>query len=206
MPEGSKSLRTRQRVLDAAARLFRDRGYANTRLSDIAEAAGIQTGSVYYYFTSREDLVLEVLRVGVDNATAMVDAALAHLPDDATAAERLHAAIRAHVQLVLETSDYASAHPRIVGEVPAQVRKQHMAVQRAYGDRWQSLLVDARDAGDIDASFDVFVVRLWVFSAMNGLADWHRPNDPASVARLADQTASMLTRGLAPHHEPGGTP
>ncbi len=198
MPEGSKSARTRQRLLDAGARLFRERGYAGTRLSDIAEAAGIQTGSMYYYFASREELVLEILRVGVDNAWVVVDAALSALPDGASPGDRLHAAIRAHVTLVLETSDYASAHPRIVGEVPTQVREQHMAVQRAYGDHWHALLVDARDVGAIDPALDLFVARLLVFSAMNGLADWHRSTDPADVARVAEQTATTLTRGLAP--------
>ncbi|MBI5089694.1 MAG: TetR/AcrR family transcriptional regulator [Actinobacteria bacterium] len=204
MADGSKSARTRQRLLDAGARLFRERGYANTRLSDIADAAGIRTGSMYYYFSSREQLVLEILQVGVDNAWHAVDAALAALPPGAAARDRLHTAIRAHVTLVLETSDYASAHPRIMGEVPAAVRDQHLARQREYGDRWQSLFEDAQRTGDIDPAADLFVARLMVFSAMNSLAGLRRPADDAALERVAEQAATMLTTGLAARADRNG--
>jgi AcrR family transcriptional regulator len=152
---------------------------------------------MYYHFASREDLVLEILRVGVDNAARAVDRALAALPDGASPRDRLRAAIRAHVRLVLETSDYASAHPRIVGEVPDAVREQHMALQRAYGDRWHALLSDARDAGDVHPTADLFVARLMVISAMNSLAALRTPTDDAEAERIAHQAATMLTAGLA---------
>ena len=63
-----KSEETRERLLDAAAKVFRDKGYAGARLADIAERAGMHTPGVYYYFPSKEDLVEEVLRVGVARA------------------------------------------------------------------------------------------------------------------------------------------
>ncbi|HRE01857.1 MAG TPA: hypothetical protein PLV68_11200, partial [Ilumatobacteraceae bacterium] len=94
------------------------------------------------------------------------------------------------------TSDYASAHPRIVSEVPVNVRDQHMAEQRAYGDHWQGLLDDAQHAGLVDAATDLFLVRLLLFSAMNGLAEWHRPTSDADVRRLANETADLLLDGL----------
>ena len=64
----TKSERTRQRILDAAAKVFREQGYANARLADIAELADMQTGSLYYHFDGREDLVAEILRLGVETS------------------------------------------------------------------------------------------------------------------------------------------
>ena len=58
-PAPSKSQRTRARILDAAARVFRREGYG-ARLSDIAAEAGIQTGSLYYHFDGRESLVADL--------------------------------------------------------------------------------------------------------------------------------------------------
>src|SRR4051794_33335961 len=92
----SKSERTRQRILDAAANVFREHGYANARLSDIAELAGMQTGSLYYHFDGREDLVAEILRLGIQTAWDHVRHAVDALPDDTTALNRLACAIRAH--------------------------------------------------------------------------------------------------------------
>ena len=59
MAEGSKSARTRQRILDAAAHVLSRKGYAGNRLADVAEHAELQAPAIYYYFSSREELVEE---------------------------------------------------------------------------------------------------------------------------------------------------
>ncbi|ORB76440.1 hypothetical protein BST46_30110, partial [Mycobacterium timonense] len=63
---------TRARILDSAALIFRNKGYAGTRLSDVAAAANTQAGSLYYHFPSREELVEEVLRVGQERTSGFV--------------------------------------------------------------------------------------------------------------------------------------
>ena len=54
----AKAEETRERILDAALALFRDKGFAQTSMRDIADAAGVATGAAYYYYRSKEDLVL----------------------------------------------------------------------------------------------------------------------------------------------------
>ncbi|HEY8120547.1 MAG TPA: TetR family transcriptional regulator, partial [Myxococcota bacterium] len=92
-----KSERTRQAVIDAAARLFARRGYAGTNLSDIAAEAGIKTGSLYYHFDSKEQLVYEVLRFGTAHSYENTRAAVAALGPGATATLALRTAIEAHL-------------------------------------------------------------------------------------------------------------
>ena len=92
----TKSERTRQRILDAAAEVLAERGYAEARLTDIAARAGMQAGSLYYHFSSRDELVGEILRLGIENSWDLVAAAVGRLPPTATPLERLDAAIRAH--------------------------------------------------------------------------------------------------------------
>ena len=58
---GSKSVRTRERILDAAAHVLSRKGYAGARLSDVADQAEIQAPAIYYYFPSRDDLIEEVM-------------------------------------------------------------------------------------------------------------------------------------------------
>ena len=72
------------------------RATRNARLSDIAELAGMQTGSLYYHFDFREDLVAEILRLGIETSWQHVRDAVDALPAGATPLERLAAAIRAH--------------------------------------------------------------------------------------------------------------
>ena len=191
-----KSEQTRQRLLDAAARVFRDKGYAGARLSDIAEAAEMHTPGVYYYFPSKEDLVEEVLHAGVARAAAFVEERLAAVPEGASALDRLRAAIEGHVLMVLEIGDYTSANIRIFGQLPADIRHRHLAQQRAYGDLWRSLLEEARAAGELRPDLDLSVLRMLILGALNWTVEWHRPG-MLSATEVARHATTMICEGIA---------
>jgi len=152
----TKSGRTRRRILDAAAELFSEQGYS-ARLSDIADRAEMKAGSLYYHFDSREELVAEVLRLGIDGSWDQVAGALARLPKSASPIERLTAAIRAHTLSIVGRSAYATAQARIVGSLPPEVARAHRKERRAYGEYWRDLFTSAQQAGQIDSDVDVFV-------------------------------------------------
>ena len=195
-----KSERTRKRILDAAARVFREQGYANARLADIAELADMQTGSLYYHFDGREDLVAEILRLGIETAWEHVRDAVDGLPPDTRPIDRLAAAVRAHTLAVLELSDYSSAQARIVGQVPPMVLKGHIDDQRDYGAYWNGLLVAARDAGELRDDLDLFVARMLLFGALNWTAEWYRPGRGTSATVVADQAVAFVLDGVSRQH------
>jgi TetR/AcrR family transcriptional regulator, cholesterol catabolism regulator len=192
----TKSARTRERVLDAAAVVFSEQGYG-ARLSDIAERAGIQTGSLYYHFASREALVAEVLQLGIEMAWAHVREAVDALPPTASPLERLATAIRAHTMAVLEISDYASAQARIVSQVPSSIATAHRRDQRKYGEYWKGLLEAADAAGQLAPDTDLFVVRMLAFGAMNWTAEWFATRRGADASAVAEQAVAMLLNGMA---------
>ena len=196
MEPTSKSARTRARILDAAAAEFTAQGYG-ARLSDIAERAGIQTGSLYYHFTSREELVAEVLHLGIETSWRYVREALDALPIDSTPLERLAAAVRAHTMSVLEISDYASAQARIVGNVPPTLAAAHRRDQKAYGEFWNSLFLAAGNVGQMRPDVNLFVARMLAFGAMNWTADWFGHQHAVDAATVADTAVAVLLGGLA---------
>jgi TetR/AcrR family transcriptional regulator, cholesterol catabolism regulator len=195
----SKSEKTRQRVLDAAAKVFREQGYASARLADIAELAGMKTGSLYYHFTGREELVAEILHLGIQTAWDHVRSAVDALPPDATALTRLATAVRAHTLSVLETSDYASAQARIVGQVPREIMKGHLSEQQKYGAYWNELIEAADRSGALRPGTDLFVAKMLVLGALNWTAEWFSPKRGASAAAVADQAVAMVLNGVAAH-------
>jgi AcrR family transcriptional regulator len=192
-----KSDLTRQRILDAVARVFRDRGYAGARLTDIAEAAGMQAGSLYYHFASREELVEEVLRAGVQQAYDYMRGAVDALPPGASAIDRLRAAVTAHLLAVVELGDYTSANIRIFGQIPEEIRKRHLRDQRKFGAYLGKLLEAARDAGEIRSDLDLSVVRMLVFGALNWTVEWYEPGGRVSAEEIADQFLTMVLEGLS---------
>ena len=193
----SKSERTRQRILDAAAKVFREHGYANARLADIAAAAGMKTGSLYYHFVSREELVAEILHLGITTAWDHVREAVDTLPPTATPLLRLATAVRAHMLAVLEIGDYASAQTRIVGQVPPEVLQGHLSEQREYGAYWNELLVAAANAGALRADTNLFVARMLILGALNWTAEWFRPERQTTAAEIAEQAVATVLGGLA---------
>lgn len=188
-----KSERTRQAVLDAAARLFARRGYAGTNLSDIAAEAGIKTGSLYYHFSSKDELVTEVLQFGTAHSHEHARAAVHALGPRSRAIDRLRAAIEAHLDSLHHLGDYALAGLRIVEQAPQPIRRNQYANQRRYGEYWQALLELAHEEGVLPAGVDLLALRLFLFDAMNGTVTW-----PASARRstreLADTLITLVTR------------
>jgi len=194
-PPATKSARSRQRILDSAARVFRVRGNA-ARLCDIAEEAGMQTGSLYYHFDGRDRLVEEVLRLGVERSWDAVRSAIDALGPDATPAVRLETAIRAHAASVLELSDYCAANSRIFSLAPAEVRDRHYSHQQAYGEFFHQLIVDALASGELKAGIDAAVVRMLLFGAMNWTVEWYRPDSGRSPQQVIDELVAMVFDGL----------
>ena len=130
-----KSDVTRQRILAAAARVFRDHGYAGTRLTDIAAEAGMKAGSMYYHFDSREALVEEVIIVGTRRTHEAGLDRLRTLSADAPPLDKLAVLIETHLLAVLQQGDISSATIQLIWQVPVEIRERTLAVQRAYRAR-----------------------------------------------------------------------
>lgn len=188
----SKSARTRRRVMDAAARVLGRRGYAGTRLSDIAEEAGLQAASIYYHFSSREELLEEVVRDGVEGMQRHLEAVLAELPSGATPMDRIDAAVEAHLTFCLQVSDYTKAAIRNTSQLPSAMAERQMAAEAAYATVWRRLLADARSAGALRPGIDVRSARMLVLGALNLAPEWWDP-EKGSLESVV-QTAQLMVR------------
>jgi len=163
---------TRERILAAAATVLSRKGYAGARLSDIAELAELRTPAVYYYFESREHLVNEVMSVGQRSVLEHVLAALEALPPDADALEKLNSAVRAHLEVELTLSDFATAVTRNAGQLPPDLQETFKADSRRYFAMWDGILGDLAADGVLDLDLDVRVARMLVLGALNWTAEW----------------------------------
>jgi AcrR family transcriptional regulator len=195
-PTVSKSARTRQRILDAAASAFRRDGFASVTLKDIAERAGLQTGSLYYHFDGKEDLVDAILSAGTEGAFVATREAVEALGKRAEPLARLRAAIGAHLRVVLSEGSYASANLRILGQVPEAIREKHLRRQRAYGAFWDALLHDAAAAGAVRADLDLSVTRMLALGALNWSVEWYRKGR-RSPSEIAAHATTLILDGIA---------
>lgn len=191
----------RQLILDTAARLFREEGYAATSLRDIAGECGMKAASLYYHFASKDEIISEVLRIGVERVAEEVRRAVMSLPPDADVRTLLYTAIRAHYAGLLELHDYTSANVRIFGQVPAAVRTLHIATRDSYERYWTQLLKRCAGIGDFDPGRNLRLTRLFLINALNGSLEWYQPS-VASIEALARELTDLFLDGLRARPKP----
>jgi AcrR family transcriptional regulator len=186
----TKADRTRQRILDVAAAHYAEHGYAGTSLRKIATAAGLQSGSVYFHFASKEELIAEVLRDGPTRALAEVKAAVTALPE-AGASDHIRAAARAHLNLLRTSADSGAAlvHPR--GGLPDQLRQAQADHARRYTGYWTRLIRAAQAEGTIDPTLNARAVRDIILAALNSTS-LTGDTRPAYIDQVAETVLHLV--------------
>lgn len=206
-PADSKSARTRRRILDAAAHVLSVKGYAGTRMTHVAEYAELQAPAIYYYFPSREDLIEEVMWVGIADMREHLVAALEAAGPDITSMDRIMVAVEAHLRHELEISDYTTASIRNSGQVPESISERQRAENAKYGEIWRKLFTDAAAEGQIRSGLDVRVARMLVIGALNWAAEWWNPRR-GSLDTVVATAQSMVRAGIGTEpqddHDPAG--
>ena len=193
---------SRRHILDTAARLFRADGYSAVSLRDIAAACGMKAGSLYYHFSSKDEIVAEVLRLGVKHVYDAVRAAVDALPPGTSATGIVGIAIETHLRVFLELQDYTSANVRIFGQVPEAVRRAHIPLRDEYEAWWAWRL--RRTLREVGAGRrrDLVLTRFFLFGAMNSTLEWYRPGKK-SIQRVGAELTAMLLDGLRGPVQPG---
>jgi AcrR family transcriptional regulator len=191
-PDLKKSDNTRARVLDATAYVMSQEGYAGTKLTDIARHAKLRVSTLYYYYPSREELVLAVLIAGTAQVRQHTEAALSALPARSTPMDRVCCAVESHLRHILEISHYTEATVRNTGQLPEHMRSQVAAEQAHYGRFWQKLIDDAVGANVAISASERRVLRMLIIGALNSTVEWWTPAR-ASIDEVV-QTALTMTR------------
>jgi AcrR family transcriptional regulator len=166
---------SRRQILDVAAKLFRARGYTETALRDIGKQAGIKAGSIYYHFESKEQLAAEVFGIGVRRVHDAVVMAVDRLGAKASAQSKLEAAMTAHLDTLLDESDYTSAHIHCFPYVPQSLRDQLSTARRDYEAMWRKILNDFAADDSLPPGADPSAVRLVILGALNWSLEWYDP-------------------------------
>lgn len=192
-----KSEATRQQILDAAAALFAERGYSLTRLSDIAERAGMHLTGLYYYYDNKEELVSDIICHVPARVAAGLRDALDTLPATASKRQRLETAFTVYLSHILKDDDYVRADHRIASQISPEVRERAINISRDINAIWRTLLDEAAAAGEIRTDIDMTMLRMLMLGSMNWAVEWFRA-DVSPPERLADAMKILFFQGAGP--------
>src|SRR6516164_1784640 len=180
----------RTELTRTAARLFAEKGYHGTSIGDLAEAMGVQKGSLYAHIESKADLLWEVASEG----SAAFHAALDSVPDEGPVVERIRTALRAHLRVVAEQLDVATVFVREWRFLSGERREQFVAERRRYEERVRDLFRDGVESSELRTDLDVATAALLFLSAANWAYTWLRPG--ADTDELADRFYAVLLDGM----------
>src|SRR6266404_8272145 len=186
----------RAELTRAAARLFAEKGYHGTSVNDLAEALGVQKGSLYSHIDSKADLLWEVAREGAEAFHAALDA----VAEDGPVLERIEAALRAHLRVVAEQLDIATVFIREWRYLEGERREQFVAERRRYEERFRALFREGRELGELRTDLDDGTAALLALSSVNWAYTWLRPG--ADTDALADRFTALLVDGMRGYATP----
>ncbi len=181
-------------IFAAALRLFQAHGYHGTSMQDLADAVGMQKASLYYYFDSKEELLVRVCERGTGAFTQELEDIVA---SDLNAVEKLRRAMECHLVALCEQLDLFTVFLReqkFLGET----EKKRL---RGEGKRHAELLAVILQQGISSGEFrevNVTVTTLAILGMSNWLYEWYSPEGPLTPGEIASTLSDLVLNGLAP--------
>jgi AcrR family transcriptional regulator len=185
----------RQELLDVAAAAFRCDGYTGSSLRKIAASGGMQPGSVYYHFPSKESLLVAVYEEGVRRISESVRQAIEPHRDPW---RRLEAACIAHLEVLLDGGDYSQVVIRILPPPSFAELDQLVRLREQYEMIFRELVAALPLAPDVDAGY----LRLLLLGALNWTQVWYRPGR-ASPEKIATSFLQLIKDQITPKSADG---
>jgi AcrR family transcriptional regulator len=181
MSTNAKNTKDRhQEILDAAARVITERGLAETRISDIADQAGVSPGLILYYFDSKDRLLAEALTFANDQFYLRTSREIRRMP---SAVDQLRRLVDLSVPGLLPEYERLDEWALWIEVWVRALRDEEMAKEREVLDeRWRSQLTEiiraGKDSGEFSAKTDVEELALRLACLIDGLAIQVVMNDP----------------------------
>jgi AcrR family transcriptional regulator len=159
-------------------------------VADLAEALGVQKGSLYSHIESKADLLWDVAREGAEAFHLALD----QVPDEGPVVERIRAALRGHLRVVAEQLEVATVFIREWRYLEGERRDTFIAERRRYEERFRALFREGRERGELRTDLDDGAAALVALSSVNWAYTWLRV--VADTDELADRFTDLLLDGM----------
>ena len=180
-----------------AARAFGTQGYPAMTMRSIAEQAGIEAASIYYHFSSKEDLIDAVMAHSAESIFQHTRDHLEALPADATTEERFKAALVGLLSALVKYGDYALAHGLMLAQLPEKVRERQIKRREQHQEFWHHLLKDLQAEGSLREDADLALCRVFILSAITSAQTWFNPKK-GSPEKVVDELCAIFFEGGRP--------
>ncbi|AKQ55275.1 TetR/AcrR family transcriptional regulator [Bordetella hinzii] len=190
----------REAVIQTAGRMFREHGYERTTVRELASAVGLQSGSLFHHFRSKEEILLEVMSRGIEEVLEQGGQALRRYE---APGDRLAALFRVHLWSMLAGAGGDAMHALVYEwrSLSPQARAGVKALSDRYESMWQRVVEQAVGAGVLRG--DARVIKRYLLGGLNLTVQWYRPRGRLSPAQFVQ---AMLQAALPELAQAGDWP
>jgi AcrR family transcriptional regulator len=189
-PRRNNESNRREELLRVSARLFREKGFDGTSIRDISSAAGMHSGSPFYHFKTKQDILLAVMEQGLAEGLRRLEEAIVQ---PGNAEQRFTRMVRAQIGTILEEgNDFIPVLLYDWRSLTEANRRRIIALHDRYDALWQPVIDELKRAGHMPG--DAQLVRLLVLGAVNWTGRWYRRGGRLSLDEIADGAARLFLR------------
>jgi AcrR family transcriptional regulator len=181
----------REELLRVSAKLFREKGFDGTSIRDISNAAGMHSGSPFYHFKTKQDILVAVMEQGLAEGLRRTEEVMAlAVPPE----QKLARLIRTQLGTILEEgNDFIPVLLYDWRSLTPANRRRIVTLKDRYDALWQRLIDDLQHAGHMPG--DAQLVRLLILGAVNWAGTWYRADGRLSLDEVADGAARLFLQG-----------
>lgn len=192
-PRRAASQRRRApQIIEAAARVFAERGYHGATTQDIADVLGIRQASLYYYFSSKEAALEAVCLKGVEG---FFEAGKAIAAGPGTARERLTLLIQSHLSPLIDRRDFVKVFLNERQFLPAESRKRVGRWSRGLERIFEEVIKEGIARSEFRVDLDPRMTALAILGMCNAAASWYRKEN-APISHIAAEFARLVLDGM----------
>jgi TetR/AcrR family transcriptional regulator, cholesterol catabolism regulator len=191
-PRRSSSRRRAPEIIEAAARVFAERGFHGATTQDIADVLGIRQASLYYYLASKEEALELVCLQGVGG---FFEVAKAIAAGEGSAADKLARLVKAHLSPLTDRSDFVRVFLNERQHLPAESRRRIGKWSRGLERVFEDVLKEGVRRGEFRSDLDTRLAVLGILGMANTVASWYRSEEVA-IERISAEFVHLLVDGV----------
>ncbi len=183
---------TRDQILDAAAEIFREKGYHAASMQDIAGAVNLQKASLYHHVSSKQEILLALLDQALELLTGRIQAISGNeLPPD----EKLRQMMRAYLKALTDHFDLATVLLMEHRSLKPELHARHVPNRDRFEALWREVVEEGIQTGVFCCAEPALTARN-LLGAMNWTITWYHPSGEQSIEEIADQLSDLFINGL----------
>jgi AcrR family transcriptional regulator len=202
MKKGSRASKQRERILVAAAKLFRKKSYLNTTIDDIAHRLKINKAMVYYYFKDKSHVLYEVMCSAIDG---YIERAREVVSSSDPIPDKMKALVKLHVNYETTPTSMAGISHFELKNLPRKLAKPYISKRDIYEQLFRNLIHAGISEGYFDRTLDPEITARFILGLTNSITTWFRTDGPLSSEDIGEKVWEIIARAIQPNPDRDST-